>query len=82
MGSGMAYDPDMSITATVENGVIKLPQDASLPDGTRVFIAPLHPPDGKSFMQRFDDLIGSVKSGIGDLAVNHDHHLHGLPKQK
>jgi hypothetical protein len=31
----------MSFTGTVENGVIKLPADAALPNGTKVWVEPI-----------------------------------------
>lgn len=72
----------MSITATVENDTIKLPVGA-LPNGTQVRIelvpTPVEPP--KSFSQRYAKFIGSVSTGVGDLAANHDHYLYGTPKR-
>jgi hypothetical protein len=71
----------MSITATVINDTIKLPEGVHLEDETEVIILPKlkqHQP----LAERFKDLIGVAGSGLGDLADNHDHYLYGTPKQK
>ena len=70
----------MRITATVENDTIKLPA-GSLPNGTKVRIeaVPVEPP--KSFAERYAKYIGCVKTGVTDLARNHDHYLYGTPKK-
>ena len=68
----------MSITATVINDTIKLPEGVHLEDGTEVIVLP-H--GKKSFAERYADLIAPEGTGIGDLADNHDHYLYGTPKQ-
>jgi hypothetical protein len=57
----------MSFTGTVERGVVKLPPEVALPDGTQVLVEPLE----KSNRHRFAsaDLIGSV-DGDGIPATN------------
>lgn len=70
----------MSITATVMNDTIKLPEGVHLEDGTSVLVLP-QPRERQTFAERYKDLIGSVNSGIGDLAENHDHYLHGRPRK-
>jgi len=58
----------MSYTATIENGVIKLPPEAAWADGTKVRIEPLEPPaNGRKVA--LADLIGSV-DGDGVPATN------------
>ncbi len=78
----------MSIIAMVEKDTIKLPQDVHLEDGTRVEInvvsppLPLPVPSGNSdFASIFDGLIGSINTGLGDLASNHEHYRLGTPKR-
>jgi hypothetical protein len=58
----------MSYTGTIENGVIKLPPEADLADGTKVRIEPFEKPNRR---HRFAsaDLIGSV-NGDGIPATN------------
>jgi hypothetical protein len=68
----------MSITATVINDTIKLPEGTHLEDGTLVEVMPKK---ASAFLERFKDIIGTGGSGIGDLAENHDHYLHGAPKK-
>ena len=69
----------MSITATVKDGAIKLPEEVSLPDGTEVVI---EVPQIKPFSERFAKYIGCIRSGIGDLSDNHEHYRLGVPKRK
>ena len=71
----------MSITATVENNIIKLPDGVHLPDGTSVRVEPLTELSRKSFGERYAKFIGAVKDAPHDLATNHDHYLYGAPKR-
>jgi hypothetical protein len=71
----------MSITATVENNTIKLPAGVHLPDGTQVRVEALEE-TGPTLAERLAPFIGVWKDGPTDLAINHDHHLYGAPKQK
>jgi hypothetical protein len=75
------YSFPMSITATVINDTIKLPEGVHLEDQTEVLIVP-RKKRGRAILERYKDLIGCIGSGIGDLADNHDHYLYGSPKQK
>jgi hypothetical protein len=74
----------MSITATVENDSIRLPAGIHLPDGTEVRVEVRQLPGAKlpekTFGERYARFIGVVKDGPADLADNHDHYLHGAPK--
>ena len=58
----------MSYTGTIEKGVVKLPPEANLPEGTKVRIEPFEKPNRR---HRFAsaDLIGSV-DGDGIPATN------------
>ena len=38
----------MSFTGTVENGVVKLPADAALPNGTQVRVEPIAKPHART----------------------------------
>jgi hypothetical protein len=69
----------MSITATVENGAIKLPPGVHLPDGTRVRVE-TEPPRDSGSLAWIREFAGSV-SGPADLAAEHDHYAHGTPKR-
>jgi hypothetical protein len=58
----------MSYTGTVEHGIVKLPPEATLADGTKVRVEPIEWQDGRhKFASR--DLIGSV-DGDGIPATN------------
>ncbi|MFN0078408.1 MAG: hypothetical protein ACKVY0_18280 [Prosthecobacter sp.] len=70
----------MSITATVINDTIKLPEGVHLADATEVLILP-RLKQRQTFAERYKDLIGSIDTGLGDLAENHDHYLYGAPKK-
>lgn len=83
----------MIYRGVVENGVVKLTNGSLLPDGTEVTVVPtaaqeLSEDDGdqRSIGQKLADLARSVESMPcdlpEDLAINHDHYLHGLPKRK
>jgi hypothetical protein len=72
----------------VENGVIQLEGSFVLPEGTEVrveIVAPSPRPEaeagGLSLYERLKPIIGAVKDLPADFAQNHDHYLHGRPKQ-
>jgi len=76
----------MSITATVENDMIKLP--IHVPDGTRVEITLPPASGGNAAAENGETLYDSLKDFIGaaqglpeDFAAEHDHYLHGTPKR-
>ena len=66
----------MSITAKVENGVIKLPKDVPWKSGTVVRIEPVeeHPPTLLDTLKEFDGMADDLPA---DLAANLDHYVHG-----
>jgi len=67
---------------TVINGVVVLENGTSLPEGTRVRVAALETePQAESLGQRLLKFAGMAKELPSDLAENHDHYLHGLPKK-
>lgn len=71
----------MTYRGRVRNGLVELPPDANLPDGTEVRVEVIRPST-----ERPDDdpvyTIGelAVDTGIPDLSVNLDHYLYGHPK--
>lgn len=67
---------NMSYLGKVENGVVVLPPEANLPDGTAVKIEAVEPA-----LRKLLRLAGTVKNLPRDFAVNHDHYLHGTPKR-
>lgn len=75
----------MSITATVENDTIRLPEGMHIPDGTQVVIETLE----RSSVSEDDSLSRCLLKFAGiaddlpsDLAANLDHYLHGHPKRQ
>jgi hypothetical protein len=69
----------MELEGTVENGVI-IPDDAiALPEGTRVRIEAVKPPN-QTFAERYSEFCGAVE-GPADLATQHEHYRLGPPKR-
>ncbi|HMB95068.1 MAG TPA: hypothetical protein VKK61_03430 [Tepidisphaeraceae bacterium] len=79
----------MTYRGKVMGGVVVLPTGASLPDGTEVNVAPIEPASqgvaDDSLWRRLSELGRSTESKPTnlptDLAANHDHYLHDLPKR-
>lgn len=72
----------MSFAGKVQNGVVVLPPEAKLPDGTEVEVTPLvTAQQANDFTDRLVDIAEKVRGLPSDLARNHDHYLHGLPKK-
>ena len=72
----------MTYRGTVKDGVVVLPPEAGLPDGTTVEVQPVSP-DG-SGPDPLDELLhvaGRIEGLPRDLAAQHDHYLHGTPKR-
>ena len=68
----------MSYWGKVSKGMVVLPPEANLPDGTEVRVEPVAP---KTLAERLKDVIGTVHGGPPDWAENHDHYIHGTPKK-
>jgi len=71
----------MSYTGTVEGGVVKLPPDAALPDGTVVKVEPIEVESTTTFARQLKEIASKVSGLPGDLAAQHDHYIHGTPKR-
>lgn len=78
----------MSYIGKVENGVVVLPPEAKLPEGSEVRVERVEAPltkqaeaVGESFYDRYKEFIGVFKDLPSDLAENHDHYIHGTPKR-
>jgi hypothetical protein len=70
----------MSYLGEVKNGVIVLEGEISLAEGTRVRIEPIEQAPS-SLVEQLLDWAGKGKDLPEDLAQNHDHYLHGQPRQ-
>lgn len=68
----------MSITAVIEQGVIKLPKDVPWKSGTLVRIEPVE--DSATLLDAFKDFDGMADDLPTDLAANLDHYVHGHPR--
>ncbi len=72
----------MSVTGTVKNGVVVLPPNLRLPEGTEVELTPLRSSaEAEAFTDNLLRIAGQTKNLPPDLAKNHDHYLHGRPKK-
>lgn len=70
----------MSITATVENDTIRLPEGLHIPDGTQVVIENIERSAGSeddSLSRCLLKFAGIADDLPSDLARNHDHYTHG-----
>lgn len=82
----------MTYKGTVQNGVVVLQDGATLPDGAIVTVV-LSPRAAQKTPDNDSRTIGQKLADLGrwaetqpcdlpdDLAKNHDHYLHGLPKK-
>jgi hypothetical protein len=70
----------MSYTGKVHNGVVVLPPEAQLPEGTEVEVIPRSSPSGGTFL---DDILKLAKprDWPDDFALNHSHYIKGHPKK-
>ena len=71
----------MTYKGHVKNGLVVLDDPVKLPDGAEVRVEVLQPRSGPTLADRLRGVIGSVKGLPRDLARNHDHYLHGMPKK-
>jgi hypothetical protein len=71
----------------VENGVVRLDDSPTLPEGEEVevrLLSPITPEAEKipSLYERLKDFVGKAEGLPPDASVNLDHYLYGLPKQQ
>jgi len=72
----------MTYRGRVKNGVIVLDDLVDLPDGTAVDVSRVEGDTPRpSLHERYKDLIGIADGLPPDMAENHDHYIHGAPKQ-
>jgi hypothetical protein len=70
----------MAYRGHVHNGVVVFDDDVSLPEGTKVQVEPVQSKHRPTLAERFKDVIGSISDLPADMAENHDHYIHGSPK--
>lgn len=79
----------MTFQGTVYNGVIVLADGQTLPEGTIVQVAPQPSASTPSESKPIGECLAELAEWAetqqcdlpADLASNHDHYLHGLPKK-
>jgi predicted DNA-binding antitoxin AbrB/MazE fold protein len=72
----------MSYTGTIENGIVKLPPEISLPDGTKVRVEEIKiPQDQNELTRKLREIAAQLEGLPGDWAQEHDHYIHGTPKR-
>ncbi|HEY3321945.1 MAG TPA: hypothetical protein VGP72_15870 [Planctomycetota bacterium] len=67
----------MTYICKVSNGVVVLPPEAKIQDGTEVKVETV---ERKTLAERLKPLIGCIKGMPSDLAAKHDEYLHGKRK--
>lgn len=71
----------MSYTGKVQNGVVVLPPDARLPEGTEVKVIPLEEPQGANAFLEGMLKLAKPRDWPDDFALNHAHYIKGHPKK-
>lgn len=69
----------MSFTGIVENGVVVLPPDARLPDGTEVRVETVGEAD--PFLEAIRKTAKPRPHWPADFALNHGHYVSGEPRK-
>ena len=75
------YLPAVSYKGTVKDGVVVLPRNAKLPNGTEVKITAVAGRQDADFTDMLVRLSKKVRGLPRDLAAQHDHYLYGTPKR-
>lgn len=71
----------MSFAGHIQDGKVVFDEPVSLPDGTVVRVEPVEPHRRRRLADRYKNAIGAAVNLPEDMARNHDHYLHGTPKQ-
>ena len=72
----------MSYIGTIENGVVVLPPQAQLAEGTKVRVEPVETGEVVPTLEELLAPLAGKASGLpSDLAEQHDHYLHGTPRK-
>lgn len=71
----------MVYNGRVKGGVVVLDPDVELPEGTEVKVEPVLRTTRRTLAEQLGELIGSVPELPPDMAEQHDHYLHGVPKR-
>jgi hypothetical protein len=79
----------MTYRGRIENGIVAMEPGANLREGTDVYVEPVSTAEGtpegspevRDLRKGLLAFSGVVKGGPSDLARNHDHYLHGMPRK-
>jgi hypothetical protein len=71
----------MTCRVKVANGIVRLPPDLKVPDGTEIQLTIPDTSAQPSFAERYASYIGMADDLPADLASNLDHYLHGHQKK-
>ena len=71
----------MSFTGKIQNGVVVLPPEIKLPEGTEVKVEPLEAPEDDPFIQAVLKTARPRPHWPKDYALNHGHYVSGEPKK-
>jgi hypothetical protein len=79
----------MTYRGRVKNGVVVLESGVHLREGMDVRVEPVEnaertreaPEEVRQLREGLLSFSGTIKDGPSDLAKNHDHYLHGTPRQ-
>ena len=80
---------EMTIQGHIEGGHVVFDSPVVLPEGTKVIVSvesgyqqPTTDNELPSLYDRLRSIAGKAKGLPADLAINHDHYLHGQPKRQ
>lgn len=65
----------------IKNGIVVLDEKPELPEGTEVEVQAIPSTPRKTLAERFQNVIGRATDLPEDMAAQHDHYIHGSPKQ-
>ena len=71
----------MAYRGHIENGTVVLDEPVAVPEGTAVTVEPLESVPVPTLAEQLGDVIGIVDDLPEDMAENHDHYIHGKPKE-
>ncbi len=72
----------MTYIGKVHNGVVVLPEDAQLPDGTEVRIEPMElTAENDPFVAAIEKIAKPRPHWPKDFVINHGHYIDGEPKR-
>ena len=75
------YLPGVSYKGKVKNGVVILPRNAKLRNGTEVKVTPITGSQDDDFTDMLVSVSKKVRGLPRDLAAQHDHYLYGTSKR-